>query len=281
MSKVPVLQSVRAAIEFRRLHWREVSGVLGAVALGGAVTTAGQISGDRLAELLGNAFYMPTTVMACAALFRLAFRDEHPHDEEFHPGPQGFQWGRVEWRLVGVFFLVVFAFTIFAALFFFAMILVLAAAGLRNALSSQTPEAMLTALGPGGTLLITALGLGMLGSITYMAIRVSLAQAATVSRGRISVFETWRLTKGQFLPILGATVLILLPTLLASLVLSILVSALGQPAGENGVREVAMPLALVIGAIPAVVVAFVQLPLSVGLTAYLFRGLRPPEEARR
>jgi CHASE1-domain containing sensor protein len=43
--------------------------------------------------------------------------------------------------------------------------------------------------------------------------------------------------------------------------------------------QIAMPGALMVGLIPGLVVGFIQLPLSVGLVAYLFRGLRPPEEA--
>src|SRR5690349_13760924 len=102
MSNVPVLQAVQAAEAFRRLHWRRVAGILGAVALGSTLSEAGAMSGQLDLLTWGRPLYIVSAVVAYAALFRLAFIDEHPDDPEFSPGPGGFQFGRTETRLLGV-----------------------------------------------------------------------------------------------------------------------------------------------------------------------------------
>lgn len=280
MSQVPILRAVRAAVEFRRLHWRSVAGVLVAVAVGGTVNAAGELSGNGAMAGVGEAVYLIAAAMGYAALMRLAFADEHQGDPEFHIGPNGAQWGKPEWRLLGVAGLLLFAYLIAVAFVVFVAMLIILMSGARDALSgSPTPESLLRALGPGGTAALGILMLLFVVGLLYVAIRVSLAPAATVSRKRISVFDTWALTKGQAWPILAATLLISLPSIAAGLVMSVIAQQTGQPTGPRGAMQIAMPAALIVGLIPGLIVAFVQLPLSVGLVAYLFRGLRPPEEA--
>ncbi|HTI68252.1 MAG TPA: hypothetical protein VL460_11965 [Caulobacteraceae bacterium] len=279
MSKVPILQSARAALEFRRLHWRRVTGVLTAVAVGGTLNAAGELSGNVGLRGIGEVIYLVATAMAYAALMRLAFADEHPDDPEFRPGPQGFQWGRPEWRLLGVALLVLFAYVIALLMVIFVAMLVLVVSGVSGAVKEgATPEALLAALGPGATTVLGLLMIAFMVGMIYAAVRISLAPAATVSRKRISVFETWRLTKGQAWPVLLATLLVSLPSIVTALVLAVVVRQTGHPTGPEGALQIAMPGALIVGLLPGLVVAYLQLPLGVGLVAYLFRGLRPPEE---
>ena len=279
MSTVPIMPSVRAAFEVRRLHWRSVAGVLAMVALGGTLNAAGEMSGADAPRAIGELIYVIATAMGYAALMRLAFADEHPGDPEFHPGPHGFQWGKPEWRLFGVAGLILFAYLIALAMFIFFAMLVIIASGVGSVIKEgATPEDLLKALGPGGT---TALGLvvgAFVIGLIYVAIRISLAPAATVSRRRISVFDTWVLTKGQVWPLLIATLIVSLPSIGAGILLGIVENVVGTHTGPRDGVQVAMPGALVLGLIPGLVVAFIQLPVSVGLVAYLFRGLRPPQE---
>ncbi|WP_309645051.1 hypothetical protein [Phenylobacterium sp.] len=51
------------------------------------------------------------------------------------------------------------------------------------------------------------LGLFLLGLLLYVAIRLSLAPVITFAEERISVFESWALTKGQFWKLLGSYIL--------------------------------------------------------------------------
>jgi hypothetical protein len=43
----------------------------------------------------------------------------------------------------------------------------------------------------------------LLVTVIYAAVRLVLVPAATASSGKVMVFETWPLTKGQFWPILA------------------------------------------------------------------------------
>ncbi|MDP3749679.1 MAG: hypothetical protein Q8Q88_21830 [Phenylobacterium sp.] len=59
----------------------------------------------------------------------------------------------------------------------------------------------------GSPLLGVGLGLFFLGLLLYVAVRLSLAPVITFAERRISVFESWGLTKGQFWKLLGAYIL--------------------------------------------------------------------------
>jgi hypothetical protein len=276
MSNLPVLESVRAAFAFRKAHWRAVGGVLAFAAAGATVETAGDLSGDKGLAAVGQLAYLVAVCMGYAALMRLAFADENPGDKEFIPGQSGFQWGRPEWRLIGVALLLFFAFMIGASLVFFLTIVISIAAGLSGKIGPDaTPQQMAAALGPGGSAALVLLVIGFCIAAVYTAVRLSLAPAATIARGKIEVFSTWGLTKGQALRLIAATLLSSLPSILAGVFLAVFVGVLGRKTGAEGAMQVAMPLALIPGAVTGAVLAFVQLPVSVGLVAYLYRGLRP------
>lgn len=59
----------------------------------------------------------------------------------------------------------------------------------------------------GSPLFGVGLGLFFLGLLLYVAVRLSLAPVITFAERRISVFDSWALTKGQFWKLLGAYVL--------------------------------------------------------------------------
>jgi hypothetical protein len=274
MSNVPVLQAVRAAESFRRLHWRRVAGVLALASLGATMTEAGSISGQADLLLWGRLLYVVCAVLAYTALLRLAFIDEHPGDPEFVPGPHGFQFGRPELRLLGVGALLTFMVVLGAAMLVFLIMLVLITAGVGAVTAATTPESVMEALGPGGRAILGLLVLGFLALMMLVSVRLSLAGPATVARKKIAVFETWSLTRGQFWRILAATILVSLPAIAAGVVLGLVLMVFGQPGGPGGAPQMALPGALLAGAIPGVVTGFIVLPLSVGLSAFLYRGLR-------
>lgn len=59
----------------------------------------------------------------------------------------------------------------------------------------------------GSPLFGVGLGLFFLGLLLYVAVRLSLAPVITFAERRISVFDSWALTKGQFWKLLGAYIL--------------------------------------------------------------------------
>lgn len=281
MSNVPIVQSARAAWAFRALHWRRVAGVLGALAACNLIGTAGSVVYEEppVWVSLSSVAFFALWIMGYMALMRLAFADEHPDDPEFEPGPHGFQWAKPEWRFLGIVTLLGFL-GLLGVLFLVFVGMVVVAVGAVGALTSDaTPETLWAALGPGGQLTLRLLIVGFLVGAMVISMRLSLAPAATVAHKQILVFQTWALTKGQFLRMFAATVLVVFPPMIASLVLGAIVGAAASLAISGEPDAVNLPTALVSGLIPSLISAFVILPLSAGLTAYLYRGLRPAAEA--
>jgi hypothetical protein len=282
MSNVPVLEAVRAAFAFRKTAWRPVAPVLSAVAVGSALETAGALSGDAGLQSVGTLIYLVSTCMAYAALMRLAFTDERPDDPELKIGKGGFQWTRPEVRLLGVAGLLLLFGLIALSLFIFLgvlVVMVLMGGGVIQPIQANaTPDQIREAFGPQGLALVSALAMAFAAVMIFVSIRVGLAPAATIARGRVAVFQTWRLTKGQFWRIFAATLLSSWPMIAAQFIATPLVSLLSGQASPATPTDLPLVQAAPIAVALAMVLAFVQLPVSVGLTAFLYRGLRPAGE---
>ena len=279
MSHLPVLQSVRAAFEFRRLHWREVGGALAFAAVGAMVAVSGALSGDQRLAGVGQMANGIGSCMAYVGLMRLAFADEHRGDQEFVTGQSGFQWGKPEWRFLGANLVVAFVLILELCAAFLIGVLICVVTGLPAKISATaTPQEMAQALGPGGAAAMALLMIGLFASLLYTYVRLSLAPAATLSRGKVEVFSTWKLTAGQAPRMFAATLLSLWPTFAEMALRGVLFSILGGKGAAGGAVHLAMPQSLIVGAVSGGILAFVQLPVSVGLVAYLYRGLRPAGE---
>jgi hypothetical protein len=97
----------------------------------------------------------------------------------------------------------------------------------------------------------------------FVYVRICLYGAATVAEGKVSVFSTWRLTRGHFWPILGAGFLIVLPIA----VLNLLSALPGEPRAATIVLEL----------LTCVLDAFLIRPMSCGLYAHIYTALRPTD----
>jgi hypothetical protein len=69
---------------------------------------------------------------------------------------------------------------------------------------SIVSEMLTTAGGPAGALVALLVFVGMIWAAIYLAVRLSLATAATFETGRIVFFKSMPITKGQFWPMVGA-----------------------------------------------------------------------------
>lgn len=99
---------------------------------------------------------------------------------------------------------------ILGILFFAATILLFVVVGLVAGLAAQA--------GTGVSILVgVLLGLGALGLLIWLAVRLSLAVPITFHERRIAPFASFAMTKGQSLPILGMAVIAVIMSLLVSL----------------------------------------------------------------
>jgi hypothetical protein len=260
--KISVQAAVKAAFQFAQVNAPKTAGVLSIILLLdiAAVLAPGSASfSPALVALKG--FEALFGVISQGALYRLAFANAHGGDPEFRIGPLGLQWGRPEMRLLGADLLLFFLF--FLGLLFWVMILIVTlgagmfvngtgAGSIGAAPLSPTPQQasqMLLAFVP---LILIALG---------VYVRICLYGAATVAERKVSVFSTWRLTRGHFWPILGAAFLIAVPIG----VLNLLATLPGEPRAAT----------IVIELLACVLDAFLIRPMYCGLYAHIYTSLSP------
>lgn len=266
--KISVQTAVKAAFQFAKVNAPKTAGVLSIVLLLdiAAILTSGSAAVSP-AVLALKGFEALFGIVSQGALYRLAFATPHGGDPEFRIGPLGLQWGKPEMRLLGADLLLVFLF--FLTLLFWVIVLIvtlgagmfvsgaaappLGAASMNAAQLSPTPQQasqMLLAFAP---LILIALG---------VYVRICLYGAATVAERKISVFSTWRLTRGNFWPILGAAFLLAIPIG----VLNLLSALPGEPrAATIGIELLA-----------CVLDAFLIRPMYCGLYAHIYSALSPP-----
>jgi hypothetical protein len=257
--KISVQDSVKAAFQFAKATAPKAAGVLSIILLLdiAAILAPGSASVSP-AILALKGFEALFGIVAQGALYRLAFADEHAGAPEFRIGPLGLQWGKPEMRLLGAHLLLFFL--SFLALLFWVLILIVSlgagmfVSGTAAAPLSPTPQQasqMLLAFVP---LILPAV---------FVYVRICLYGAATVAEGKVSVFSTWRLTRGHFWPILGAGFLIVLPIA----VLNLLSALPGEPRAATIVLEL----------LTCVLDAFLIRPMSCGLYAHIYTALRPTD----
>ena len=255
-AKAPVLESVRAAIVFARASVPRVTGVLGLVML---LNIASDMASGWAAGALTLVATLLGSLMANAALLRLAFADEHAGDPDFALGPQGFQFGRPELRLLGAIGLLML-FAVLALLFMLLLDVILTIALVVTVHGQTAIPSATSTLPPDVQIMLKLLTLVLALALLWAAVRVCLYPAATIATARIQVFSTWNLTEGNWWRIFAAFVLLLLPAIVL--------------AGFLAASQHFPPLQAGFAILSAAVNAFVEIPLFCGLYAHLYKHLR-------
>lgn len=104
------------------------------------------------------------------------------------------------------------------------------------------------ALGNAGWTVAILAGLGLIAVGAWLAARFSLAVPITMAEKKIAVFDSWRVTKGRALPIIGMAILAFIMTIVVSLLFSFVLFPITIAMGMSGGWE---QLAQMEGAAPA------------------------------
>lgn len=174
---------------------------------------------------LGLVVEFAAATLAYGALYRAAF--EGPR------GWSGLRWGREEWRLLAVQLLITVVMTVMAAVMFVVIggVALGVARSAAPGFDATSPEAWRMALsGPGGLLpaFVTLLSLAVLG---WAGLRLALAPAATIDRGRIQVLSAFGLTRGAIVTLFLAGVVLFAPAIILAVSLGYARALIGLSRG--------------------------------------------------
>lgn len=262
-----VLWMVRSALNFWR---RGASGAAAILAFCGA--SAGWClyifdQPDPAARLVAAAVLVLLTLLAEAALYRIAFSARPRADESMAPGPLGLQFGTVELSVVG------------AGLLQAALLVALF--GPLAVLVSRPPPGRLARWSDLLSLdhpLPLAVAAAVAGVTLWALARLSLHGAASAAQGRVRLTGAAPLTRGMALRILAAMLLLAAPAALAAAAMG----ALWQAAGGSGI--IPDPVQAAVRIACGLALAFYLIPLGAGLTGQLYLRLTeaaaPNERAR-
>ena len=180
----------------------------------------------------------------------------------------GFQWTRVEWRLLGVWVVLGFALSICAT--------PLAIVSFPLLYLFQHHAAV--SLGPLGgwsfaSILLAPFWLGFAAFVLFMWGRLGLAAAITTVRGRISPFASWSMTRGLGWTIGGAWLVTQLPMVLGWVGLWAMGLAEAGDASAGPAEIWPLTDAAIAGVVVSILATMIQAPLSVGLLSGLYRWL--------
>jgi hypothetical protein len=282
--KLPVIACARDSWLYLRDHWRlflpaaAVASLIAQVGYFVAVLggTGGQqtASGTQLGDIIMSLPALFASLMFAAVVLRKFLRNEFI-------APVGLAFGADELRLLAVvaaFACMIIPLGTLAVLIVSLTILPrLATTEEELAALLDNPdalnEALLQALGPGGTTAFMLFVLLVFGAAIYLFTRLFMVNAATIGERRVVMFQTWSWSRGNVLRMLGAILLTWLPAyLIDSMVLEVGLAVI-RPLAADG--NAGVPL-LILNTIATFVAAMVGIP-SIVLGGILYKGLRPAD----
>ncbi len=272
-SQVSVGAALGYAWSLWRTHWREIWGALALSALAWTVLCAGLFAQNLELIGAGGLALLLTKYAAYGAVLRSAFAADHADDPAYKAGSMGLQWRRMELRMFGAdalltLFLVILVMLLGIALFAPVVAIVMSRGGPVPA-PPTTPQQLEQILGPTGVTVLAVGQLVMRMVLLFVLTRLALYLPATAESGRISIFRTWKLTRGQFWRIFASNLVIWLPTvLIISIGAGAALSLDGHPAplapGETFLYS------LICGGWAGAAAT----PLAAGVQAYFYRNLK-------
>lgn len=274
--KVPIVESAKAGFDFMRANLHAV----GPAAASGAVllTAFSLLDAGPVGPILA------VVLIAFGVAFRaLTFRLALGQDVS---GPLGLKLGRDEMNLFAASLVIGFFMFIIAVmgfvLFAFALSMAAAQAGVTQEQlqgdQAQVQAAVLAILESPQAMPALAVPVLIAFGMAYLSARLALAGPATIGEHKLMAFSTWRWTEGNGLRILAACFLVVAP--LSFVLLFVVNIVAGLVAAATGVTAATGPSVMVLGVVALVFglgIYGVILPALSGLTAHLYKGLRPAE----
>jgi len=281
MTSVSISAALGASFAFAGPAWGRAWGVLLVT-----VWLAAMIQGVALARpdlwplnLFGDLVLLAATTAATGALFRIGVGPDHAGDPRFQLGPAGFNWGGLEWRVLGANVVVGVTFVVLAifAIFIWAVVFGVSAAtqgvsaeGLQApAGSAAQMQAFLHIIaGPAGVVSIVV-AIPLLVGLAFLWAKLSLFAVTAADTGGFNFGRAWSLTRGALRALIVSAIVIVIIQMVAGasagFVAGVLAGLLGQ--GVDGGR-------LWGGVAGQAAGVSVNIPLFCGLQLFVYRSRR-------
>ncbi len=257
--------SIRTAVaegfEFWREHWRKAAGPLALAGIGASLASFN----DPGLLMIGAGMEFVALILAHAVYYRIALADLGAESVSVN-GPLGFQWARLEGRLLAMNLLIALIYAVAIFICAFMVMVLLAGASQDTPLPEMqgmmTPQEVLAVLSPPQQ---AALLIGFVGTLIVLLLiwaRLSMAAPTPAATGTINVLGSVPLTRGSTFRLAGLWLVVRMPVFLLAMV----AAQFGLLVGDPVLGVVATLLVGLIG------VFFVQ-PILVGGLAYAYRQL--------
>jgi hypothetical protein len=280
MGQVQVGAAIGASFRYIGEAWSKAWGVMLILVWFTAALEAIQLlkPGWTLVSFLGLIATLFVTTAASGALFRLGLTGDHPGDPAFAPGPAGFNWGALEWRVMGANILVgiIVGVLVVVAIIVWA-IAVGATAGVSGGADVQALEQGASSdrmaaftrllLGPAG-LAAVIVGVPALTGLVWLSAKLALVTPLAADTRAFDFGKAWTLTRGGVLALIAASLLIFLLEVVLALVAggaAGIIAALTQNSGLGKIWG---------GIAGQAADAAINTPLFVGLVLYVYRTQR-------
>lgn len=279
MSSVRVGGAIAASFGYLRVAWSRAAGVMAAsVFLVGAFQIASTVpSLAPIAGILRFFVLLGLGAMVSGALYRIGLAPDHGGDPAYAPGPNGFKWGALEWRVMGANLLLtlmlIVPIIVVLMLWGVALGLTLGShADVLQRMQSENYGDRLAALGEvitGPAAIVTAaIFIPAIAALVYAGSRLSLYTVRAADTGSFGVGGAWALTRGAVLPLAVATLVILLVEVLAG---SLSGAVAGVGATVFGAGSASARWGSTLG---EMISAAINAPLFAGLHLYVYRAQR-------
>ena len=266
----PARESIGAALNFVRSRWQTIALAAGAVAL--AQAAAMLLTGPSL-------IWMAALIIGFASAYALYLNAALGAGE-----PRQGLAGHAGRLVLGMGMIGVFAFIVMLMVIFVAMSVLIAPYGAEVQAAGENEAAvqaiMERAIAAQPNVLMSSLAAGM-ALLFVLTTRFYFAAPATVERKRVTVFDSWRMTRGSFVRILTSRIVLLGPALiLAGALQSLAAMLLGAPTDPASLLAYGQANRFGFALFYASAIFFqlaIFSALEAGLSANLYRALKPAD----
>lgn len=278
--KVPIDESVRAAYQFMT---SSVGVLFPAAALVAVFAAAGQVLTSPASPNSGLgaivfAVALIGNIAFVAFVLRLALREDASGFFGLRLGADELRVGAVTAILYAIIALMLVVFVIVGS--FLAATLAMQSGVTPDQVKTEAGaqeylKSLLT--GPAAPIFLLLI-IAFFAGAAWLSIRFGVALPATIGERRIMMLSTFAWTKGNAFRILAANIIVAVPPFLATAIVASLISAvLGAVTGAASAASLSLPALFVVQFVTQLGVLVAVTPAQLGLFAYLYKGLRPPD----